>query len=171
MLRIFCLSKRRDFPDFLREKQRVRVVDQVCANTPHLFALGFRKQPHLPASVVNHPQSCELGHKSRYGHHKPSAKILSLHLNNPVGPQAWRGFHFFLRTWCPSTAPVFSGFCSLSPFLLYFVRTSRVKSPQDDSHINQRVTEFLGQGILLSIGRIARNSIKPRLFKSARLAM
>jgi len=129
MLRIFCLSKRRDFPDFLREKQRVRVVDQVCANTPHLFALGFRKQPHLPASVVNHPQSCELGHKSRYGHHYPLVKSLSLPLNNPVGPQAWRGFSLFLADLVSVHR---HGFCrflfSLAPYSLLHANEQSQKS-------------------------------------------
>jgi hypothetical protein len=117
MLRIFCFSKCRVFSDFLREKQRVGVVDQVCVNTPHSFALGFRNQPHLPASVVNHPQSCERGHKSRYGHHKPSAKILSLHLINPAWPQAWRGSSLFLADLVSDRRP---GFCQFLLSLALF---------------------------------------------------
>jgi len=36
------------------------------------------------------------GFKSRQLHHYPMVTSLSLPLNNPVGPQAWRGFSLYL---------------------------------------------------------------------------
>ena len=40
--------------------------------------------------------ACGRGFKSRQLHHYPPVKSLSLPLNNPVGPQAWRGFSLLL---------------------------------------------------------------------------
>jgi hypothetical protein len=70
---------------FLGEKQRVKFDAQVC-----------EKDAGRTSSVVNLPQSCERWHKSLGGHHYPPVKSLSLPVNNPVGPQAWRGFSLFL---------------------------------------------------------------------------
>ena len=70
---------------FLGEKQRVKFDAQVC-----------EKDAGRITSVVNLPQSWGRGCKSLGGHHYPLVKSLSLPLNNPVGPQAWRGFSLFL---------------------------------------------------------------------------
>jgi hypothetical protein len=91
----------------LGEKQRVRIDAQVC-----------EADHQISASVVGRLQSCERRHKSLSGHHYTPVKSLSLPLNNPVGPQAWRGFSLLLADFVLPDAPRFTQ--DLSCFVLSF---------------------------------------------------
>jgi len=94
------------FRAFLGEKQRVRIDAQVCV-----------KNAGCTTSVVSLPQSCERRHKSLGGHHYPPVKSLSLPLNNPVGPQAWRGFSLFLADLASTHPAQILPFPTLSRYL------------------------------------------------------
>ena len=105
-------------------------------------------------SEINAIHACGLKFKFHRHHHKPSAKSLSLLLNNPVGPRATRGFSLFLADLgfhCPARFSPDSRPFSLS--LLCSFRTCGVGSPEDQPYAAQRVTVKRRHAVLLSIGR------------------
>ena len=94
-------------------------------------------------------------------------------------------FTFEQPRWAPSLAGFFTSSCGLGvhpcrpnssnfgPFslsVLYFLRTVEVISPQHGIFQNQRVSDFLGQLVLLSIDRVLCGVEKGDLRKSAQAA-